>query len=39
MRPQDWHFLKIMVVMIVGIALWHTVESNYAATALNSIPF
>jgi hypothetical protein len=39
MRPQDIGFIKIMVAMILGIALWHTVETNYADTALNSIPF
>ena len=39
MRPQDIGFIKIMVAMILGIALWHTIETNYADTALNSIPF
>jgi hypothetical protein len=39
MRDQDWDFLKIMVAMAVCIALWHTIETNYADTALNSIPF
>jgi hypothetical protein len=39
MRPQDIGFIKIMVAMILGIALWHTIETNCLVPPLATIPF